>query len=218
MKDRLLGAALCAIAALSFPAALAKPIAWADGWTFMGELGGDSMRELQAFYAPRYWYSIGGGALELEGEGDRYERRMQYARVNFLPKRWNLPAAQANVFTWGGLGRATGTDVGGSELSSHLGAQVDYETRRVYASFKFEHHDASVFSMHSQTLQLAWAPYPHEYDVLATWLLFQVRDASRHVQDDPETAYMLRFFKRGSWIDVGLSDEGQWQLMLMFNY
>ena len=198
--------------------AWSKPIAWADSWTFMAELGGDSMREAQLFYAPRYWYSVGAGALEVEGQGDAYRRRMQYARINFLPKRWNLPGAQANAFTWGGLGRASGSDVRASEMSSHVGVQLDYETRRIYAAFKAEHHDARQFSMHGQTLQLGWAPYAHDYKVLATWFVFQVRDGSRHLQDRAETAYLLRLFKRGSWVDAGLTDRGELQLMLMFNY
>lgn len=211
-----IGLGLCSL--LPVQATLAKPIAWADGWTFMAEWSGNSLREAQVFYAPKYWYSLGAGALEVDGQDNRYERRMQYARLNVLPKRWNLPAAQANLFAWGGLGRATGTDFRGSELSSHVGFQADYETRRVYASIKAEHHDANRFAMHSQTLQLGWAPYAHDYDVLATWFVVQVRDASDHVNDDVETSLLLRLFKRGSWIDIGANQDGQLEVMLMFNY
>lgn len=45
---------------LAWPlAASPKPIAFADGWTVMGEYGGDTFREAQVFYAPKYWWSGG---------------------------------------------------------------------------------------------------------------------------------------------------------------
>lgn len=41
--------------------ATAKPIAFAKGKTLMLEYGAGTMNEVQLFYAPRYWASVGGG-------------------------------------------------------------------------------------------------------------------------------------------------------------
>ena len=87
--------------------AAAKPIAFAHGTTVMGEYGAGTMEELQMFYAPRYFYSVGGGHLALESEIDGRSRDITYARFNYLVKRWNREGSQANVFAWGGVGKRT---------------------------------------------------------------------------------------------------------------
>src|SRR6478672_7161325 len=83
--------------------AAAKPIAFAKGTTVMTEYGAGTMEEFQVFYAPRYWYSVGGGLLTLDSDDGNKQRHISYLRANLLAKRWNLPGAQANVFVWGGL-------------------------------------------------------------------------------------------------------------------
>src|ERR1700682_5964490 len=93
---------------------MAKPIAFADGYTVMAEYGAGTMQEAQFFYAPRYDFSVGGGRVELDSDETAKTRRINYARLNYLVYRWNLDAAQANVFAWGGLGSATGNTFAGT--------------------------------------------------------------------------------------------------------
>src|SRR5688572_33173181 len=100
---RTLASLLLAGAAL---AAHAKPIAFSHGTTVMAEYGAGTMKEAQVFYAPKYFYSLGGGYLELESDIDHRRREITYARANYLVKRWNMEAAQANVFVWE-IGRAS---------------------------------------------------------------------------------------------------------------
>jgi hypothetical protein len=45
-----------------------------------------------------------------------------------------MPDAQANVFAWGGLGRAYLDELEAHRFAWNAGAQVDYETRRWYSS------------------------------------------------------------------------------------
>ena len=149
--------------------ATAKPIAFAKGKTLMLEYGAGTMNEVQLFYAPRYWASVGGGWLELSSEDGQKQRRITYLRGNLLAKRWNLPGAQANVFVWGGLGHATGNDFAGRTLARNVGFQVDYETRRVYSALRSDLQESDRFSHRIDTLQLGLAPYEHDYDTLATW-------------------------------------------------
>lgn len=199
-------------------AATAKPIAFARGKTLMFEYGAGTMNEAQFFYAPRYWYSIGGGWLELKSEDHTKLRHITYARANFLAKRWNMPAAQANVFVWGGLGNATGNDFEGSELARNIGAQVDFETRRVYGAFRSDLTEAASFSHRIDTLQLGWAPYAHDYDKLATWFVVQGRRYTGDIADGTETALLVRFFKGGAWVEIGATTDGKVQAMAMFNF
>lgn len=198
--------------------AAAKPIAFANGTTVMAESGAGTMNEVQLFHAPRYWYSVGGGWLELTSEDGRTQRHIAYLRGNLLARRWNLPGAQANVFVWGGLGRATGNDFGGSTLARNAGAQFDYETRRVYGAFRSDLQESDRYSHRIDTLQLGWAPYKHDYDTLATWFVVQGRRYSGGLFEGTETALLVRFFKRGAWVEVGATTDGKLQAMAMFNF
>ena len=75
----------------------AKPIAFQGGHTLMYEYGAGTMQEAQYFYAPRYWYSVGGGWLELTSESGDTQRRITYLRANLLAKRWNMPFSSPSI-------------------------------------------------------------------------------------------------------------------------
>ncbi|HKP66233.1 MAG TPA: hypothetical protein VJX31_06375, partial [Casimicrobiaceae bacterium] len=167
---------VCAALALIGANVAAKPIAFANGTTVMAEYGAGTMIEGQAFYAPTYWLSAGGGYVHFDSDITERTRDIAYLRVNALAKRWNLPAAQANVFVWGGLGSATGNTFDGSRLARNVGAQADYETRRIYASIRSDLWETSEFSQRVDTMQLGFAPYAHDYSTLATWFVVQARD------------------------------------------
>jgi hypothetical protein len=196
----------------------AKPIAFADGYTVMAEYGAGTMKEGQLFYAPRFNFSVGGGHVELDSDETAKTRRIDYARLNYLVHRWNLDDAQANVFAWGGLGRATGNTFSGSLLAENAGAQADYETRRVYASFKTDLQRSTAFSHRIDTLQLGVAPYKHEYGGVATWFLIQARQYTGGIHRGAESALLLRLFKGGAWIEGGVTNGGKLQAMAMFNF
>ena len=204
--------------ALVATSAAAKPIAFARGSTLMAEHGAGTMNEVQAFYAPKYWWSAGGGWLELDAQDGARRRRISYVRANVLARRWNLPDAQANVFVWGGIGRAAGNDFDGHLTTPHAGVQLDYETRRVYAAFRSDYQHSAAFSHRIDTLQLGWAPYAHDYETLATWVVVQGRHYTGGLYDGIEPALLLRFFKGGAWIEVGATPDGQLQAMAMFNF
>jgi len=204
--------------ALMSPLAGAKPIAFAKGKTVMAELGAGTMNEFQAFYAPTYWFSTGVGWTELSSADGNRHRTFTYVRANLLAHRWNLPGAQANVFVWGGLGRATANELASPELAREAGAQFDFETRRVYVSAKADLFESDHLSHRIDTLQLGWAPYAHDYDTLATWFVVQGRTYTGDIQAGVEKALLVRFFKGGTWVEAGATTEGHLQAMVMFNF
>ena len=194
-----------------------KPIAYAKGTTAMAEYGAGTMNEAQLFYAPRYFYSAGIGHLALQSDIDSRTRDITYARLNYLVKRWNGESSQGNVFLWGGAGRA---HIGGEGdvFAWNAGAQADYETRRLYASLKTDFHEASAFSHRIDTVQLGIAPYEHDYDTVATWIVVQGRRYTGEIHDGTEWAFLLRLFKGNAWIEAGATTDGNVQAMLMFNF
>jgi hypothetical protein len=197
---------------------MAKPIAFAGGYTVMAEYGAGTMEELQFFYAPRYDFSFGGGYLKLNSDETPETDNITYARLNYLAHRWNLDDAQANIFVWGGLGSATGNTFSGTVLAENAGAQADYETRRIYASLKIDWQGSSEFSHRIDTLQLGLAPYKHEYGGVATWLLVQARQYTGGIHNGIESALLVRLFKGGVWVEAGVTNGGKLQAMAMFNF
>jgi hypothetical protein len=208
---------LC-VAVTAVTPATAKPIAFADGTTVMAEYGAGTMQELQVFYAPRFDYSVGGGHVDFTSDEDGRREHINYARLNWLTHRWNLDDAQANVFVWGGAGSATGNWFEGTRLTGNAGLQLDYETRRIYASLKSDLQRNSEFSDRIDTLQLGLAPYKHDYGGIATWFVFQARHYTGELHSGIETAALLRFFKGGAWIEAGVTNAGKVQAMAMFNF
>jgi hypothetical protein len=198
--------------------ARAKPIAFAQGTTIMAEYGAGTMKEAQVFYAPKYWLSLGPGYIELDSDIDHRRREITYARANYLAKRWNMESAQANVFVWGGAGQAYVSETNDHTFTGNAGAQIDYETRRVYSSLKTDWYGAADFSHRIDTLQLGLAPYKHDYDTLATWVVVQARRYTGEIHDGTEWALLLRLFKRGGWIEAGVTDDGKLQAMAMVNF
>lgn len=199
-------------------AAPAKPIAFQDGTTVMAEYGASTMLEAQAFYAPKYWYSVGAGYLRLDQENGLFSREIAYARANLLVKRWNLPRAQANVFAWGGLGGARGSDFDGTEPAANAGVQFDAESLRWYGSLKADWQYSAAFAHRIDTVQLGVAPYKHDYQRLATWLVLQGRRYTGGIYDGTEGALVLRFFRGPLWVEAGATFDGEPQAMIMLNY
>jgi hypothetical protein len=195
-----------------------KPIAYADGFTAMAEYGAGTMTEVQGFYAPTFRYSIGGGHLALQSDINDNTRDITYARFNYLPKRWNMEAAQANVFVWGGAGRAHIGETDKNVFAWNAGGQFDYETRRVYGSLRTDYHASNSFDHRIDTLQLGIAPYKHDYQTLAAWFVVQGRNYTGGIYDGIEWAALLRLFKGNVWLEAGVTQDGKAQAMLMFNF
>jgi hypothetical protein len=207
-----------AVAIANTSIAHAKPIAFANGFTTMAEYGAGTMVEVQAFYAPSFRYSVGVDYLALQSDIDDTSHDIAYARFNYLPKRWNMESAQANLFVWGSLGSARIGATGNNEFAWNAGGQFDYETRRVYGSLRTDYHEAQSYDYRIDTLQMGIAPYKHDYQTLAVWFVVQARQYTGGLHDGVEWAGLLRLFKRNAWLEAGVTNDGKLQAMLMFNF
>ena len=83
-----------------------------------------------------------------------------------------------------------------------------------------ENTSSAVFSRFALAVsyQIGWAPYAHDYDTLATWIVVQGRNYTGGVHEGVEEALLLRFFKGGTWVEVGATSDRELQAMLMFNF
>lgn len=231
----------CALAACLFASsALARPILYSHSTTVMAEYAEDLMRDVQVTYAPGYYLAFGLGHLEFDGGGPGVEHEINFLRLNMLVKRWNLEAAQSNVFIWGGLGKSsltlspealgnTGHNHGGAvntgrpvtfnETAGNIGGQIDYETRRFYSSFATDSQFAASFTHRMDTLQLGVAPYEHEANGLATFFIVSATKVSGNLQEEEtQVALLLRLFKKSFWMEAGATTDGKPQARVMITF
>lgn len=210
---------LCAVAA----PALAKPVAFQGGTVIVAEYGAGMMTEVQVFHAPSYRWSAGVGHVRLEADDDSFTRDITYLRGNVLLNRWNRPHSQANAVAWGGVGEADSSGDQRQQAALNAGGQLDYETLRFYSSLRTDwQYSMGNFSHRIDTAQLGWAPYPHEWNSVATWFVVQGRNFTGGLYDGIEGAALIRLFRNGRkfalWIEAGVTQDGRLQSMLMVNF
>lgn len=216
---------LVLLLALASAPLAAKPIAYQHGGTALYEYS-PHRQESQLFYAPDHRLSLGGGWLRLSpdaehghahGPGD-YALDIGYLRANVLAERWNGPESQANLYYWGGLGVADTGEEPGLAAVPNAGLQADWETRRWYVSAQTDWHASFAFATGSSTVQLGIAPYLHDYDTLATWIVLQGQSFDGDMLEERSAALLLRFFWRSIWLEAGADQDGKPHGMLMLNF
>jgi hypothetical protein len=226
-------------------AASARPITFSNSTTVIADYREGVMSELQLFYVPQHNVSFGLGQVQFDDQGSDVKHSVSYARFNFLARRWNMAEAQANIFVWGGVGGAylggytlepdgsgaPSHDHGGPvpgdraikvpsslDVAMNAGAQIDFETRRIYLSFKTDFFDSDIFWHRADTLQIGIAPYKHDANTLATWLVVSGRNYTGDMHKGQELAFLLRFFKKSTWLEAGATTDGKIQAMAMFSF
>jgi hypothetical protein len=103
---------------------------------------------------------------------------------------------------------------------------MDFETRRIYASFKTDFHATfetqneyePVFWHRVDTVQFGIAPYKHDVDRIATWLVLSGRRYSGNTHEADELALLLRFFKKSAWVEAGATTDGKLRAWAMFSF
>jgi hypothetical protein len=228
------------VAMLVLAPAFGRPVLYPRSTTVMLEYCDDVMQEVQLLYSPSARWSIGAGHLELEDTGPNHEHQVNFARLNLLLKRWNLESAQANVFVWGGVGRSSvsiapspavdpdehnhgapaepGQPQSFEETAYNSGAQVDYETRRLYFAASSDAHYSSTFLHRTDRLQLGVAPYKHEAGRLATWVVLSASHYAGDIDENTQVALLLRFFRKHTWMEVGATTDGKPQARFMLTF
>lgn len=239
-RARRLVAVLFAVASGSTSA---KPIAYAEAWTFMHERDRNVL-QTELFYAPEYWWSTGVARSTMTSDDKAVRMETELVQFNLLAKRWNMPGAQANVFISQGYGNAITTiqlpppgaaDTGGHgnhgvplvaagaasaeyrERARRYQFQADFETRQFYTSVKVEANKTGLFFDRIDTFQIGGSPVAHDYDDLAVWLIAQVKKY-RGMNNKSESGAFVRLFKKNVWVELGMLERRKSTAMLMINY
>jgi hypothetical protein len=129
------------------------------------------------------------------------QRNFLFAKANTLLYRKNSEHSQGNLYLHSGFG---------TESTYQLGLEGDWETRRLYTSFK--HLEFS----HERLTQgrVGFAPYLADFSELQTWIMLQGM-VTRLVEKEVILTPMLRFFYQNYLAEVGSSVKGEWMLNFM---
>lgn len=198
--------------------ASAHPVAF-EGAT---QVQGTYMRRFSSFEA-YHTYAV-GKALGINAEWLRMprdeEQVLTAVQHNWLLKRWNLKDAQANFYAGVGAGSAFGWSRGVKTSTSAYGRtaiQADYETLWVYTAAKTAVDAGSGFLHAETTLSLGFAPYAHDYDKLATWIIVDfsyISEMDDHIRVIPK----VRLFRNNWFVEAGCSLDGDPMLSCMIHF
>lgn len=198
---------VAAAMALAMPiAAQARPVSYEGGWTLIEETDRQSTA-LWVHYTPHPRYSIG-----YRGEWDRQgDILFNGVQATVLGHRWFGENYQANLYAFAGAGVAEGVGDNplGQEAAGFAGVLADWETRRLFVSYKARAFEAGELdASFVQAARLGFAPYEGDMGDLHTWLM--VEFDHRPDSDEPvDVTPLVRFFKGSLLVELGWSLESE---------
>lgn len=193
-------AAIAATLLLSASAGSSRPVSYPGGVTVLQQLD-PMLASLHVHYSPNRHWSAGPRILHLREE----QTTLIGAQATWLAQRWNMPAAQANLYLAGMAAGATGQHSG---PAGFLEAQADWENRRVMLMGMARItaiRDWGTGAM--QMSRIGWAPYEGDYGDPHLWLFAQVTHDDRAL-DRVQPAFVVRLFYRTLLVEAGVTDRG----------
>lgn len=190
----------------------AHPVAFEGAHQLMFGTTGDVQNlEFYRSYSARAAWGL--HAMRFEDDEDEIFAGLQH---NWLLKRWNLPTAQANVYS--GLGAGLAGEVGDRASPAGLGFfRADYETRRIYTAFDAKWVESADVSRGVFSAAVGIAPYKAEFDQLNTWLIVQVEHVTG-MEEKIEIIPKVRFFKGPYFLELGYTLTGKPVVNFMIHF
>ncbi len=184
------------------PTAQARPVSYPDAWTVIEEFDRQST-SLWVHYTVTPKWSLGA-----RSEWDRQQDFVfNGAQATYLAKRWFGENYQANLYALGGAGVATGVDGAekGSSGAGFAGVLADWETRRLFTSYRARYMDAGAYGdQFMQAARVGFAPYEGDTGDLHTWLMLEVDHRPQNAEEVGVTP-LVRFFKGAALLEIGWS-------------
>jgi len=194
--------------------AMARPVSYEGGWTLIEETDRQSTA-LWVHYTVNPSLSL-GWRTEWDRQNDVLFNGPQ---ATWLAKRWFGENYQANLYGFAGAGAIEGINgnPAAREAAAFVGAMADWETRRLFASWKVRGLEGGdVDGSFMQAARVGFAPYEGDTGDLHTWLMVEV-DHRPDAEDPVGVTPLVRFFKGAALFEVGWSVTDD-EPMLNFQY
>jgi hypothetical protein len=192
--------------------AAAHPVAFEGAYQLMfGTAGNVQNLEFYRSYSARAAWGL--HAMRFDEDEDEVFTGLQH---NWLLKRWNLPSAQANVYT--GLGAGVAGEVSNGASPAGIGFfRADYETRRIYTAVDAKWVESADVSRGVFSASAGIAPYKAEFDQLNTWLILQVEHVTG-MEDTIDIIPKVRLFKGPYFLELGSTLTGKPVVNFMIHF
>jgi hypothetical protein len=200
------------ISILLAASAAAHPVAFEGAHQLMFGTSGDVQNlEFYRSYSARAAWGL--HAMRFDDDDDEVFTGIQH---NWLLKRWNLPSAQANIYS--GIGAGLAGEVGDGAAPAGIGFfRADYETRRIYTALDAKLVESEDVSRGVFSAAVGIAPYKAEFDQLNTWLILQVEHVTG-MEDKIDIIPKVRFFKGPYFLELGSTLSGKPVINFMIHF
>jgi hypothetical protein len=189
----------------------AHPVSYQDSLLIASQHS-DIQGEQLLIYSQTYYLGLGLSATRLQKDW------IYAPQISLLAKRWNLPAAQANIYLYGGYGVLDRDSKNSTDGITRIGTQIDYETRKIFSAIKYRRFDTfNDYNADTYTLQLGFAPYLAGFEELNTWLISEWSYTPKYKANGDGTLF-LRFFYKNIYWEIGSSFEGETMFNFMVHY
>jgi hypothetical protein len=209
-NQKLLAAIICGVSSVSASSAMARPISYPGGWTILQTKDGESF-SLGTTYTVTKDYALGYKGEYFEDE----QWQMHTATFDYILKKINMPASQANFYLKNGIGFAH-SDYhhfdNKNELAAYTGLSADWEDRRYMVKYENKAtYAGDIDKSFMQKTMFGVAPYIGDYGDLHTWIMLDLMHMPDMEDKYVATPY-LRFFKDTNMLEVGVSNQGDLML------
>lgn len=194
--------------------ARAGPMGFNGSQMAMGDFG-PNWREAWVNHAFTARDAVGAGGLYMRSDDEQTTRTIAEVTYTRLMARWNLPHAQANVWSVGGVGGIRGSDFSGSRTLWAPGVQFDYETTRVYVAAFGRLYRAEGINHDYAAVRAGFSFYEVAYEETQPWFVVEAR-RMRGLSEQIEVTPMLRLINKGYFVEAGLNLEKQARFNFMY--
>ncbi len=163
-------------------------------------------QELMLNYSPKIGHAFGIELMAMNGLNDP-PMRIIAANYTGLIKRWNMPAAQANIWFSGGLGEIQGgnkaNEMSGIAYTPSL--QFDAESTRLYFLAKARLVRADNVNFDSATMQAGFSFYETEFDETQPWLVLEAK-TMKNFSPSTQITPALRLIHKNYFLELGVTN------------
>ena len=209
--------ALCCVVLLGYSSqSLARPVSYPGGWTVM-QKNDKNAHSLHVHYSPTAKYSIGYRTEYWRNEDWQFHG----VQLNYLVKRHNAPASQANFYLKGGLGVAyddLGLPDGKAQPAAFTDIALDWENRRYFTSYENRVYYAEDTASSSDRKREWESPPTWGITTMFTPGLCCRLTISRAIGTRSRFTPLVRIFKNEYLAEVGISNKGGFLFNLIIRF
>ncbi len=171
-----------------------------DSAMFMSEVGRYN-QELMLNYSPVVGHAFGVEVMRMSGKN---EEASTLTGLNYtgLMHRWNMPAAQANLWFMGGFAEAHGLYSGFAYTPS---VQFDYETTRLFFLAKARLIRAPHMNYDTAAIQAGFSFYEVGFDETQPWFVLEAK-TMRNTAPSLQVTPALRLINKNYFVELGVTN------------